>query len=48
MLDLIEDAGQLSPQPFIQPDTEDLTDAVGGEAPQANLAATLESAGRRC
>ncbi len=45
MLDLIEDAGQLSPQPFIQPDAEDLTDAVGGEAPQANLAATLEDLG---
>jgi hypothetical protein len=42
MLDLIEDGGQLSSQPLVQPDTEDLTDAVSGEAPQADLAAALE------
>ena len=42
MLDLIENRGQFSPQPPVQPDTEDLTDAVGGEAPQADFAAALE------
>jgi hypothetical protein len=33
MLDLIDDRGQLSVQPFVQPDAEDLTDAVGGQPP---------------
>ena len=42
MLDLIEDGGQLSGQPLGQPDAEDLADAVGGEAPQADLSAALE------
>ena len=42
VLDLIEDGGQLSPQPLMEPDAEDFTDAVGGEAPQADLAAALE------
>jgi hypothetical protein len=42
MLDLIKEGGQLSPQPLVETDPEDLTDAVGGEAPQADLAAALE------
>jgi hypothetical protein len=42
MFDLIENGGQLAAQPLMEPDAEDLTDAVGGEAPQADLAAALE------
>ena len=42
MFDLIENGGQLAAQPLMKPDAEDFTDAVGGEAPQADLAAALE------
>jgi hypothetical protein len=45
MLDLVDDGGQLSPQSLVQPDAEDLADAVGGEAPQADFAAALEDLG---
>jgi hypothetical protein len=33
MLDLIDDGGQLSAQPFVQPDAEDLADAMCGQTP---------------
>jgi len=42
MLDLVEDSGQLSAQPFVQPDAEDFTDPVGRQTPEADLTAALE------
>src|ERR1700738_137768 len=42
MFDLIEDGGQLSPQSPVQADAEDLTGAMGGKPPKADLAAALE------
>jgi hypothetical protein len=42
MFDLIENGGQLAAQPLMEADAEDLSDAVGGEAPQADLTAALE------
>ena len=42
MLDLIDDGGQLAAHPAIEPHAEDLGDLVGGQPPQAELAAALE------
>src|SRR5208337_2000191 len=42
VLDLIDHGGKLSLQSLVQPDAEDLADAVSGQAPQADLATALE------
>ncbi len=42
MLDAIDDGGQLAAHPAVQPGAEDLGDLVGGQPPQAELAAALE------
>ena len=42
MLDLIDHGGEFPAQPFIQPDAEDLADAVGRQPPEADLTATLK------
>jgi hypothetical protein len=42
VLDLIDHRGELPLQPLVQPDAEDLADAVPRQAPQADLAAPLE------
>ena len=42
VLDLIDHGGQLAAQPLVQPHAEDLADAVGGQAPQADFATALE------
>ena len=43
LLDLIDHCGQLSLQSLVQPDAEDLADAVGGQAPGADLATAREN-----
>ena len=42
VFDLIDDGAQLTPELFGEPDAEDLADLVGGQTPQAELAASLE------
>ena len=42
VLDLIDDGGEFSAQPLVEPDAEDLADAVGRQTPQADFAASLE------
>ena len=42
MLDLVDDCREFSAQPFVQPDAENLTDAIRRQPPQADLAASLE------
>jgi hypothetical protein len=42
MLDLVDDGGQLSTKSLVEAHTEDLADPVGGQPPQADLAAALE------
>ncbi len=42
VFDLIDHRRQFPVQPFIQPHAEDFTDAVRGQAPQADLATALE------
>src|ERR1700739_4692022 len=42
MLDLVDDLGCFAAQTFVQADTEDLTDAVGRQPPEADLATSLE------
>src|SRR5260370_735032 len=42
MLDLIDHGGEFPWQPFVQPDAEDLADAVGRQPPQADLATALK------
>ena len=42
VLDLIDYRGEFPVQPFVQADAENLADAVSSEAPQADLAASLE------
>src|SRR5688572_11638377 len=42
MLDLVDDRGQFAAETLVQADAEDLTDAVGRQPPEANLAASLE------
>src|SRR3982750_2492242 len=42
MLDLVDDSGQLSTESLVQAYTKDLADPVGGQTPQADLAAALE------
>ena len=42
VLDLIDDGGEFPAQPLVQPDAEDLADAVGRQPPQADLATALE------
>jgi hypothetical protein len=42
VLDLIDRHRQFSAQSLIQPDAEDLADAVGREPPQSDFATTLE------
>lgn len=42
VLDLVDHGGQFAAQPLVQSDAEDLADAVGGQPPQADLAAALE------
>src|SRR5438552_1237277 len=42
MLDLVDDSGELSAQPLIQPDAEDLADPVRRQTPEADFAASLE------
>src|SRR5262252_8086402 len=42
MLDLVDDGGQFAAQALVQADAEDLADAVGGQPPEADLAASLE------
>lgn len=42
MLDLIDDGGQFPAQALVEPDAEDLADAVGGQPPEPDLAASLE------
>src|SRR3984885_13508977 len=42
MFDLIDHGCEFPVQPFIQPDAEDLTDAVRRQPPQADLATALE------
>ena len=43
VFDLIDNGGEFPVQPLVQANAEDLTDAVGGEAPQADLTAALEN-----
>src|SRR4029077_19014912 len=42
VLDAIDDGGQLAAHLAVQPGAEDLRDLVGGQPPQAELAAALE------
>jgi hypothetical protein len=42
VFDLIDDCREFPAQPLVQPDAEDLTDAVRRQPPQADLAAALE------
>jgi len=42
VLDLIDDGGEFPVQPLVEPDAEDLADAVGGQTPQADFAASLK------
>jgi hypothetical protein len=39
VLDPVDHRREFPAQPFVQPDAEDLTDAVGRRPPQADLAA---------
>ena len=42
VLDLVDDRGQFAVQPLVEAHAEDLADPVGGQPPQADLAAPLE------
>ena len=42
MLDTVDDRGELAAHLAVQPRAEDLGDLVGGQPPQAELAAALE------
>ena len=42
MLDLVDDGGQLPMEPLVQPDAEDLADAIRSEPPEADFAASLK------
>src|SRR5438045_2220448 len=42
MLDLIDNGGEFPAQPFVEAHAEDLTDAVGRQPPEADLAASFE------
>ena len=42
VLDLVDDGGEFAAQPLVEPDAEDLADPVGGQPPQADLAASFE------
>ena len=42
VLDLVDHGGQLAAQPLVAPHAENLADAVGGQAPQADFAIALE------
>jgi hypothetical protein len=42
MLDLLDDSRQLAAQSLVEPDAEDLTDAMGRKAPKPEFATTLE------
>lgn len=43
VLDLIDDGGELSPQPLMETSAEDLADATGGDAPKADFTAAFEN-----
>ena len=42
VLDLVDDGGEFPVQSLVEADTEDLADAVGGQTPQDDFAASLE------
>ena len=42
VLDLIDDGGEFSVQPLVEPNAENLADAIGRQTPQADFAASLE------
>src|SRR5689334_16403176 len=43
VLDLVDYGGEFPPKALVEPDAEDLADAVGGQSPKADLAAALEN-----
>ncbi|MFN3323374.1 MAG: hypothetical protein ACK5AZ_07755 [Bryobacteraceae bacterium] len=42
MLDLVDHRCQFSAEALVEPDAEDLTDAVGGQPPEPDLTASLK------
>jgi hypothetical protein len=42
MLDLIDDRGEFSMQPFVQPHAKDLADPIRRQTPEADFAASFE------